>query len=297
MERLSPDDFIEDSNQLILTDEEISKGFKSTIINLKEKVDRPPYLLSIGLDDKSYNGVHYPLKFATRGNFSVIKGAEKSRKSFMKSLLETCLLSKQPLKFTDYLEITPHNLNDDYVISIDCEQGKYDVWLNGKRVPESLGYYPDNYIMVMWREKSKEERKAYLDWFFMRSPYKDRLGMVIIDGYVDLVYDPNDQKECNIFWDLIMKYSSVSNCHIMGVIHTNPNTDKPRGHLGTIGIQKAETTMYIENKGEYSLASCSSVRGSKPFKDFTIRVDENWLPYVSLGDDTDNTEFEFNKKL
>ena len=65
--------------------------------------------------------------------------------------------------------------------------------------------------------------------------------------------------------------------------------------MGTIGGQKAEMVANVENKGEYSLVSCAAVRGSKPFKDFTIRVDEDWLPYVSLGDDAETQTFEFNK--
>ena len=284
MERLNIEDF-EDETEIVITDDEIAKGFEDTIIDLKKKVESPPVLLSIGLDDRSYKGVHYPLKFATRGNFSVIKGQEKSRKSFVKSLLESCALGGQSFKFTDYLEIKAHDLNNDYVISIDCEQSKYDVYMNGVRIPQQVGHYPENYKVLMWREKSKEEKKAYLNWLFMSSPYKDKLGLVVLDGYVDFVYDPNDQKECSIFWDLIMKYSSITNCHIMGIIHNNPGGEKMRGHLGTIGGQKAETVMNIENKGEYSLASCSAVRGSKPFKEFTIRVNDDWLPYVSIDQD------------
>lgn len=294
-EKLKIEDFNLDNEEIHLTDEEILKGFESTVINLKEKVERPPVVLSIGLDDKSYGGVHYPLKFATKGNFSVIKGPQKARKSFVKSLIESCALGGNSFRFTDYLEIKSYGLDSKWIISIDCEQSKYDVWSNGIRIPEMVGKHPDNYKILMWREKSKAEKLAYLDWLFMRSPYKDNLGLVVLDGYVDFVYDPNDQKECSIFIDLLMKYSSVANCHIMGMLHTNPGSDKMRGHLGTIAGQKAETVMYVENKGDFSLASCSDVRGSKPFKDFTVRIDEKWLPYVSL-DDVNGPGFEFKNK-
>jgi hypothetical protein len=281
MEHLKIEDFAV-NDEIVLTDNEIAKGFEETVINLKEKIERPPMLLSIGLDDKSYKGVHDPLKFATLGNFSVIKGQEKSRKSFIKSLLESCILGGNSYKFTDYLEIKSYGLGNKWVISIDNEQSKYDVWMNGVRIPEMVGHYPENYKVLMWREKSREERKLYLDWLFMKSPYKDNLGLIVLDGFVDFIHDPNDQKECNVFIDLIMKYSSITNCHIMGIIHTNPNTEKMRGHLGTIAGQRAETVLNIENKGEFSLASCSAVRGSKPFKEFTIRVNDSWLPYVSI---------------
>lgn len=291
-EKLNIEDFVDVENEVVLTDDEIAKGFESTVIDLSVVVERPPVLLSIGLDDRSYNGVHYPLKFATRGNFSIISGKEKARKSFVKSMIEACTIGGESYKFTDYLEIQSHGLNGDWVISIDTEQSEYDTWSNGIRIPKMVGSIPPNYKVLFWREKSIEERLAYLDWLFLKSTYKDNLGMVILDGYVDFLYDPNDQKECNIFWNLIMKYSSVTNCHITGMLHLNPDGVKMRGHAGTIGSQKAETVMNIENKGEFSLASCRSVRGSKPFEDFTIRVDENWLPYVSM-DTSESGDFQF----
>jgi hypothetical protein len=78
-----------------------------------------------------------------------------------------------------------------------------------------------------------------------------------------------------------MKYSSLRNCHISGVLHLNPNSEKIRGHLGTILGQKCECVMLVKNEGEYSNVRCKVVRGSKPFKDFTIRIDNDWMPYVS----------------
>ena len=44
----------------------------------------------------------------------------------------------------------------------------------------------------------------------------------------------------------------------------------------------------VKNMGEYSVVSCKRVRGSKPFKTFTIRINKDWLPYIS--DDSTETE-------
>ena len=37
----------------------------------------------------------------------------------------------------------------------------------------------------------------------------------------------------------------------------------------------------IKDGGEHSEVTCQRVRGSKKFKPFTIRVDNDWMPYVS----------------
>ena len=258
----------------------IEDDFNETLIDLDEVIDRPPLAISIGYDDKSYNGTFYPLKFGSLGNFSIITGQEGSRKSFVKSLLEACAIGGKSNNYTGSTEIKGY-IEGKYVISIDGEQSKYDVWLNGKRIDKMVGARYDKYKLVSWREKSKEERKVYLNWLFMESPYKDNLGLVFIDGYVDFIYDPNDQTECGIFWDLIMKYSSICNCHISGILHLNPNSDKMRGHMGTIGGQKSEMVMMVGNKGDYSEVTCKKVRGGKPFKDFTIRIEDDWMPYIS----------------
>ena len=276
---------IKDFNQngLNISIDELSKGFELSKIDLDKKYERPPLAISIGFDDRDYNGVHYPLKFGSLGDFSIITGQKGSRKSFVKSMLEACAIGGKSNNYTGSLEIIGY-IKDKYVISVDGEQSKYDVWLNGKRIEKMVGSKYDKYNIVSWREKSKEERKSYLEWIFMESPFRNELGLVMIDGYVDFIYDPNDQKECGIFWDLIMKYSTICNCHISGILHQNPKSDKMRGHMGTIGGQKAEMVMVVESQGEYSTVTCDKVRGGKPFKDFTIRIDKDWMPYIS--DDT-----------
>lgn len=275
-ELLNINDFKEQEEHIV----DAAKVFKDTIVNLEESIERPPLAISIGLDDYSYNGVHYPLKFGSLGNISMITGEEKSRKSFVKSLIESCTIGGNSNSYTDTLEIKGY-IDGKYIISIDSEQSKYDVWMNGNRIKKMVGKVPDNYKILMWREKTTSERLQLLDWLFTESPYKDNLGLVMLDGYVDFVNDFNNQTECIEFTAKLMKYSSKANCHISGVLHLNPGSEKARGHLGTIIGQKCECVMMVKNEGDFSKVSCKAVRGSKRFKDFTIRIDKDWMPYIS----------------
>ena len=259
---------------------DLESAFNDSEIDLSVEVDRPPNAITIGMDDRSYGGVYYPLRFATFGNISMITGEEKSRKSFLKSLIEACAIGGRSNNYTADIEIKGHNLNGKYIISIDAEQDTYDAWLNGIRIPKMVGAMYPKYKILKWREKSKDERLALLDWLFMESPYKDNLGLVVLDGFVDFVKDFNDLKECDEFASKLMKYSSVTHSHIMGILHLNPGSEKARGHLGTIIGQKCETVLIIKNEGDYSLVKRKVGRG-KTFDPFTIRVDDEWLPYVS----------------
>ena len=260
--------------------ENISDVFKNTIIDINQKVDRPPLVISIGYDDKAYGGVHYPLKFGSLGNISLITGQEKSRKTFVKSLIEACAFGGKSNYYTDTLEIKGY-LDNKYVISIDTEQSLYDSVMTAKRVPHMVGALPDNYISLMWREKTTKERLQLLEWLYMESEYRKNMGLTFLDGVVDCVQDFNRLTECKEFTEKLMKYTSVTNSHLCGLLHLNPNSDKIRGHLGTILGQKAEMVMIVENLGEYSECKCKVVRGGKPFKTFTIRIDDEWMPFIS----------------
>ena len=259
---------------------DLESVFNDTVIDIKKEVDRPPLVLSIGYDDKSYGGVHYPLKFASLGNISMIAGEEKSRKTFVKSLLEACCIGGQSSNFTDTLDIKGH-IPNKWIISIDSEQSEYDAIHAAKRVSFMVGNEYPYYKALMWREQSTNERLQLLDWLFTQSEYKDNLGWVIIDGIVDFVKDFNSLTECKELTEKLMQYSSQTNCNITCMLHLNHNSDKMRGHLGTILGQKCEMIMHVKNMGEYSECHCKRVRGSKPFKDFCIRINDDWMPYIS----------------
>tara|TARA_R110000782_G_scaffold267336_1_gene362700 strand:- start:47 stop:922 length:876 start_codon:yes stop_codon:yes gene_type:complete len=261
------------------TNQNFKQIHETCLIDLDIAYERPPIVISIGKDPKAYNGVHYPLRFGTAGNISMIKGEEKARKSFLKSLILGCAFGGRSNVYTNSLDISGHNLQDKWIIDIDTEQDEYDSWLNAIRIPKLVGIKPDNYMPLKLREKTPNERLQYVEWLFMESEYKSNLGVVSIDGYVDLINDFNSQLESSELTQKLMKWSSITKSHITGVLHLNPNSDKARGHLGTILQQKCETVVIISDKGEYSLVTCQRGRGKK-FSDFCISVNDEWLPEI-----------------
>lgn len=252
---------------------------QNALIDLDLVYERPPLVISIGRDDKAYNGVNYPLRFGTAGNISMIKGEEKARKSFLKSLILGCSFGGNSNLYTNSIDILGHDLKDKYIIDIDTEQDDYDSWLNAIRIPKLVGIKPDNYMAIKLRDKTPNERLQYVEWLFLESEYRDKLGIVSIDGFVDLINDFNNQLESSELTQKLMKWSSISKAHITGVLHLNPNSDKARGHLGTILQQKCETVVIIADKGDYSLVTCQRGRGKK-FREFCISVNDEWLPEI-----------------
>jgi hypothetical protein len=253
--------------------------FKKSKIDLNKKYDRPPLAISVGRDDVYYNGNLYPLRFGTYGNISMIKGEEKARKTFLKSLILASIFQGKSSDFTNGLEIMGHDMHDKYVLDIDTEQDEYDSWLNAQRIPKICGYTPENYACFQLREETPNERLQYVEWLLFESQYRGKVGVLSIDGYVDLVTSFNNEEIAINYTQKLMKWSSQSRCHITGVLHLNPGTDKARGHLGTILQQKCETVVQIKDEGEHSLVYCQRGRGKK-FKPFYLGVNNLWLPEI-----------------
>jgi hypothetical protein len=267
-------------------------------INLLGKPQRPPLAISVGYDDVSFNGEYFPLILGTFGNISMIKGEEKARKSWLKSLILACSLGGNSNNYSK--DIRGHELQDKYIIDVDTEQDKYYNWLAASRIPKMYGdphkiVVPQNYVSVNLREHSAKIRREYLNWIFMESEYKNKLGIVSIDGYVDMLDNFNDLVECVDFTQSLMKYSTISKSHITGVLHLNPGQDKGRGHLGTILQQKSETVIIIKDEGDSSRVICQRGRGKK-FADFSISVNKDWLPYVT-NEDFYQEESKFNDEV
>jgi hypothetical protein len=277
-------------------DTDFSEIHKLSTLDLKSKLTKPKLAISIGYDDIAYNGEFNPLIFGTFGNISMIKGEEKARKSWLKSLLLGCCFEGNSNNYSS--DIRGHNLNDKYIIDLDTEQDAYYSRLGADRICKMYGtpqspIIPDNYIAINLREHNAKIRREYLKWLFMESEYRNKLGVVSIDGYVDMLDNFNDLVESTEFTQSLMKYSTLSKAHITGVLHLNPGQDKARGHLGTILQQKCETVVIIKDEGSFSSVTCQRGRGKK-WDPFGISVNKDWLPYT-LKLDNQITETPKNK--
>ena len=71
------------------------------------------------------------------------------------------------------------------------------------------------------------------------------VGLLIIDGIRDLMYDINSPSESTDLINLLMRWSSGYNLHIHTVLHLNKGDDNTRGHIGTELNNKAETVLQI----------------------------------------------------
>ncbi|GEO11530.1 AAA family ATPase [Segetibacter aerophilus] len=221
----------------------------------------------ISVNDKTGIG-----RFGTLGNFSLITGKAKSRKTFFISyLLAQALNSKEHSKFN----IT---LRENYgrIVLFDTEQTVNDVSQVLDRAIRASSKYKNTVEAYSLRAYSPDHRRLLIEKFISNTP---DLGIVIIDGIRDLIKDINSPEEATNISSDLLRWTEERNIHIITVLHQNKGDNNARGHLGTELVHKAETVVSIEKRDEISIVTPQQCRG-KDFEPFAFSVDQEGIPLI-----------------
>ena len=258
--------------------EPLSIDFKemlnNTLIDPSEELKPQPIAISIG--SSNYKGVEYPIPFGSYGDFSCIVGASKSKKTFFKSMIEAGYIGGKSNIYNP--SIKGHDSQDKFVISFDTEQSQYHTQRVQRRVLELVGANYDLYKTFSLRAYSPKERFDFIDWIVFESDFKDNIGLMSIDGYVDLVTDFNSLEQSTGLTEKLLQWTAKGKMHCTGILHKNFGTAKPVGHVGSSVLKKAETVVFIEKDEERTIAKCEYSR-NQSFEDITFQVDNHdWLP-------------------
>lgn len=236
-------------------------------VNLLEEATPPEVALRIGKEP-----------FGTLGNFSLLIGKAKSRKTFAVVMaVASALGSNGP--FAGEL---PENKRR--VVVVDTEQGRYHVQKTGKRVIGLLGSYepPENFEIFSLRPYDTEQRLSAIERIVES---REDLGLLVIDGIRDVVTGINEEEQATMITDRLLRWTEEYQIHIITVLHQNKGDRNARGHLGTELINKAETTVSVERdpvNDEVSKFTGEFTR-NKEFKPFGFMVNERGLPEVTNG--------------
>ena len=258
--------------------------FNEALIDPSEELKPQPIALSIR--ESEYKGILYPIPFGSYGDFSCIVGASKSRKTFFKSMIEAGYIGGKSNILNP--SIKGHNTNDKFVISFDTEQSQYHTQRVQRRVLELIGGNCDYYKTFSLRQYTPKERFDFIDWVVFESEFKDKIGLMSIDGYVDLVTDFNSLEQATGLTEKLLQWTAIGKMHCTGILHKNFGTSKPVGHVGSSVLKKAETVVFVEKNENETIAKCEYSRNI-PFEPITFDVNKDWLPYET---DNINTKTE-----
>ena len=215
----------------------------------------------------------------SRGNISAICGEAKSKKTFLASALVASAMAIPYDKLNNFKNVDKDmNLN---VLWVDTEQGERHV----RRVIERIstmtgakmgGLVSEPRLMTLsLRELSPMDRYQVMMEAVKRYPF----DLIVIDGIADLQNNTNDLEESDALVGLLMALSTKTNTHILCVLHTNPGSDKARGHLGSSLQRKAETVIFVHRNGECSVVEPQFCR-NEPFERFAFNISEEGIPQL-----------------
>lgn len=265
---------------VIMEDEDI-RLLQQAELDLSTDIPSPPPVLFQG--DKT---------MISKGDFSVVVGAAKSRKTFCVSAMVGAYLCAD-----EYMNMSsPADAGN--VLWIDTEQSIYHAVRVARRVCRIAGL-PTNqkterFRMLCFREYTPDKRRELTDKAIRL--YKPAL--VVVDGAADLILDVNDSSESAKLATMFMDITKELDNHIITVLHTNPGGDKPRGHLGTNFLNKAQALFLVRADGDISTVSVERCRDIA-IDDFAFAVNKEGLPVLTSipekSDKLDNLRAIFSK--
>ncbi len=247
----------------------LDKALDDCIIHVDTQFDTPQEILWV--DDSVV---------ATLGNFSVSTGKAKSRKTFnVSAIVAAALCNGTVLRYKAQL---PENKRR--ILYIDTEQSQFHCQRIHKRILALSGNqdHHDNVNLFFYglRNADGEPKDRLILTEHAIAKYQDNLGLVIIDGIRDMMYDINDSTESVKVVNTLMHLSAKYNIHIHVVLHLNKSDDHVRGHIGTELNNKAESVIVVSKShhdAEVSEVSPLFLR-DKDFKTFSFKVDDDGLP-------------------
>lgn len=214
----------------------------------------------------------------TLGNFSLVIGKAKSRKSFFINIAVSAVLQKD-LLLGQFAGCLPKDKSK--VLYFDTEQGKYHVQLALKRICLQINEpIPKDLSVYHLRSKTPQERLKLIEYAIYNT---DNLGFVVIDGIKDLITSINDEAEATMIASKLLKWTEEKNIHIVCVLHQNKSDNNARGHIGTELINKAETVLSVtknDQDKDISIVEAQMCRNKEP-ETFAFEINENGLPVIA----------------
>ncbi len=216
----------------------------------------------------------------TRGNISAIVGESKSKKTFLTTALIASAMA-YPCRDSEAFS----NVTKDPSLTtlwIDTEQGEMHV----RKVIDRINHITAAIrisgdeedcrlnVFALREQDPRQRRETLRDAIYTYTP-----DLVVIDGIADLQYNTNDLEESDGLVGELMALSTRFNCHIVNVLHTNPGSDKARGHLGSALQRKCETVIYVHKDGETSIVEPQFCRNA-PFNRFAFTITTTGIPML-----------------
>ena len=262
-------DYMKDIREI--SDEQAVILWQASRLSLSGKYEKAPEILSV---KGSVIG--------TLGNFSASIGKAKSKKTFnVSAIVAAALKNGTVLRYVAELPEAKRK-----VLYVDTEQSPHHCLNVMERIMRMAGLPDDrdneNLEFLALRKYTPEQRIRIAEQAIYHTP---NLGLMVIDGIRDMVYDINSPSESTRIISKLMQWTDDRQIHIHTILHQNKGDENARGHIGTELNNKAETVLQItksQQDGNISEVKAMHIR-DREFDPFAFRINDNALPEIVDG--------------
>lgn len=250
-------------------DDELLAFVRSTKFDITKPITEEKAILTSRQEGNVY-------KIAGSGMMGAVVGAKKSAKTLITSAITAAGLSGNKELMTFELD-----LQGKGIAYFDTEQSKYFYLKTQERLHHLAGYMSRNsvsYEAYHLRQLDVSKRMRAID--LMLRGRKD-LGLVIIDGIVDLCKNFNNEVESQHTIEKLLQWSDKTGALFITVLHLTKEMGFMRGHLGTALENKCDFSIECRKDGDSGIFSvrCRDSRFA-PWPGFDFTRDEDGYPEI-----------------
>lgn len=216
------------------------------------------------------------------GQIGVLTGHEKSGKSFVLGCIASAALGQKNILNFKF------DLRGRKMVWFDTEQSQFFYQWTQKRIHDMAGKKQNlmNYRAYHLRKWTPAERIAAIEYLIYR---EENLGVVVIDGIVDLLNNYNDLPEVQAVVQRLMKWTDELNILLLSVLHVNKGDGKIRGHIGTEIKNKCDFAISVLKDGETNYRVSNPTGRHASFPSFEFSRDESGLPVYDSNEVQSNS--------
>jgi hypothetical protein len=239
-------------------DQKLENLIQSIIVDPDADVEEPPTVICVN-----------DVPVCTLGNFSLLIGKAKSRKTFLVASFTAAAISG-----SCSIECISGTMPPDSEVHyFDTEQSTFHLHRTVNRIIAQTG--GDKLKVYEMRPLPTSVRLQVIEYVIERLSVPT---FIIIDGLRDLMANGiNDEAEATIVISKLLKWTHYKDCHIMLVLHQNKNDANARGHIGTEAVNKAETVFRLNKEKDITRVLPEFCRDIE-FEEFSFYIDQEGRP-------------------
>lgn len=222
-------------------------------------------ILQVTVDGTTY-------KIGGYGQIGVITGHQKSGKSFVTACMVAASLTPREECLCFTLQAPGKRIG-----WFDNEQANYFYQTTQKRL-HHLAERNDNiaqYDAFHLRNFTPLDRLAIIEHYVYTT---SNLGVLVVDGFVDLIQDYNNLLEAQALVGRLMKWTYERRILLIGMLHVNKGDGKIRGHLGSELKNKADFLITVKKSDDKVFTVTNTDCRYGEFPSFEFTRDESGMP-------------------